>query len=239
MRITPQISSAAIIALGNFNPLIFRPDWFRDKEIVVGGDFDGIQVDIIHSEICTFRLPWGQIHVDRDRFSITALREPIVRAQDFFVRTFQNLPETPIIAVGVNRDVHFPAGNRPAFDYVGDMLAPKEFWGDFLRKEDGARCGGLRSLVVEQAEAAEGRPKRLDGLFGYVRAHVEPSLRGVPHGIYVLINNHIDLVDGDHRADGRKVAEVVSEKWDSCMEMSESLIDKIMELASSYGTTAR
>jgi hypothetical protein len=231
MRISPQISSAAIIALGNFNPLIFRPDWFRDKEIVIGGDFEGVQVDIIHSEICSFRLPWGQMHVDRDRFSISATREPIIRAQDFFVKTFQSLPETPIRALGINRDVHFAAGSRAAF-------APKDFWGDFLKK-DGARCGGLRSLIIEQAQAEGNRFKRLDGLFGFVRVHVEPSIRGVPHGIYVLVNNHIDLLDGDRAVDGRRVAELASEKWTSSLEMSEALIDRIMELASAYRTVAK
>jgi hypothetical protein len=232
MRIDPQISGVGIVALGNFNPLIFRPDWFKDKEIVVGGDFDGCKIDIIHPEVSSFRLPWGQMHVDRDRFSIAANREPIIRVFDFFVRTFQCLPETPIKAFGINRDVHFDAGTTSAWDRVGDVLAPKTFWGDFVKDKDGAKVGGLRSLVMEQALTAGGRSKRLDGLKGWVRVQVEPSLQGVPHGIYVLVNDHYDLVEADRPADGRKAMELVSEKWDASLVMSESLIDRIMELAS-------
>jgi len=62
MRIDPQINAANITALGNFNPLIFRTDWFQAKEIVVGADFDNAKIDILHADVSSFRLPWGQMH---------------------------------------------------------------------------------------------------------------------------------------------------------------------------------
>jgi hypothetical protein len=144
MRIPPQISAASIVALGHLNPLIFRPEWLRDKEIVVGSDFEGIEIDVIHPQIVAFKLPWGQMQVDRDRFTIIATQEPSVRAYDFFVKCFQALPETPITAVGLNREVHFASGSEKARDHVGDVLAPKAFWGDFVLR-NGAKTGGLRS----------------------------------------------------------------------------------------------
>jgi hypothetical protein len=68
MRIEPQFSGSSIVALGHLNPLIFRPEWLRDKEILIGSDFEGIAIDIVHPEIV---LPWGQMQVDRNRFAIS------------------------------------------------------------------------------------------------------------------------------------------------------------------------
>jgi hypothetical protein len=232
MRISPQISGCSIVALGHFNPLIFRPEWFRDKEIVIGSDFTGVSIDIIHPEIVAFKLPWGQMEVNRDRFSISAVQEPLVRTYDFFVKCFQALPETPVTAVGLNRDVHFATASQQARNHVGDVLAPKPFWGDFVEK-DGKRTGGMRSLVMEQAALKDGRSVRLDGLPGWIHVKVEPSLKlEVPHGVYVHVNDHFDLKSEGKAADGKRVADLVGERWESSIRASEHMIDRIMELAS-------
>ena len=59
MRIPPQSSAASIVALGHFNPLIFRPDWLKEKEIVVGNDFENLKTSIVHPEIVSYQIPWG------------------------------------------------------------------------------------------------------------------------------------------------------------------------------------
>jgi hypothetical protein len=75
-------------------------------------------------------------------------------------------------AVGLNLDVHFPAGSEQARHHIGDVLAPKDFWGDFVKTEDGERAGGTRSLVMEQSIVKEGRRTRLDGRFGWIQVKV-------------------------------------------------------------------
>jgi hypothetical protein len=233
MRIPPQISGSTVVALGHFNPLIFRPEWLRDKEIALGSDFEGIKIDIIHPEIVALKVPWGQLQVDRDRFSIGGVQEPSIRVCDFFVKCFQALPETPINAVGLNLDVHFPAGSERARDHIGDVLAPKDFWSDFVKTKDGEKAGGVRSLVMEQAILKDGRRARLDGLFGWIQVKVEPSLNvEVPHGVYVNVNDHFDMMSEGKSSEGRSAAELVAKRWDNFVETSEGLVDRIMELAS-------
>lgn len=231
MHIPPQISAASIVAVGHFNPLIFRPDWLKDKELVVGNDFENLKPAIVHPEVVSYQIPWGNFQTDRNIFSITTVREPIVRVHDFFVRSFQCLPETPISAVGINREVHFETASEAVRDYVGDVLAPKEFWGDFVQS-DGKKAGGLRTLIMEQSIAKEGRRARIDGRFGYIHVRVEPSLReDIRHGIFVLVNDHFDLMLGPNRlSDGRAVADLVGEMFQSSITNSESLIDRVMEL---------
>jgi hypothetical protein len=233
MRIPPQISGSSVVALGHFNPLIFRPEWLRDKEIVVGSDFEALKINIVHPEIVMLMLPWGQMQVDRDRFMIAATQEPSIRVCDFFVKCFQALPETPINAVGMNRDVHFPAGNEEARDHIGDVLAPKDFWGDFVKQKDGMKAGGLRTLVMEQAIIRDGRRARLDGLFGWIQVKVEPSLKSeVPNGVFVEVNDHYDMVLEGRSSDGKSAGELVAQRWDDFIETSDGLVDRIMELAS-------
>ncbi len=71
--------------------------------------------------------------------------------------------------------MHFSAESEKARDYVGDVLAPKKFWGDFVQKDD-TKAGGLRSLTMEQASIIDGARVRLDGRKGWIHVKVEPSL---------------------------------------------------------------
>jgi hypothetical protein len=102
--------------------------------------------------------------------------------------------------VGINREVHFETASEAARDHVGDVLAPKHFWGDFVQSE-GQKTGGLRSLIMEQSIRKEGRQARTDGRFGHVWARVEPSLRqDIRCGIFVHINDHFDLATPPRQA---------------------------------------
>ena len=64
-------------------------------------------IEVIHPEIVAFRVSWGEMRVDRERFQIAGVQEPLIRVHDFFVKCFQALAETPIRAVGINREIHF------------------------------------------------------------------------------------------------------------------------------------
>jgi hypothetical protein len=227
MRIPPQTSSASIVAVGNFNPLILRPGWLKNKELIVGSDYEALQVEVIHPEIVAFQLPWGRVHCDRNQFSVTTLQEPLISVADFFEKCFQILPETPMNAVGINREIHFPAGSQTVADRIGDTLAPKQFWGDLIILGD-KRFGGLRSLIMEQTITKDGVRRRLDGRPGYIHFRVEPSQRkDVPFGIFSQVNDHYDLPDSD----GRAASELVSEMWNSAMARAEAWFDKLMSLA--------
>ena len=232
MRISPQVSAASIVAIGHFNPLIFGRDWLKDKEIVVGNDFEKLKTLIVHPDLVSYELPWGNFQADRNNFTIGTTREPLVRVHDFFVRCFQFLPETPIRAVGINREVHFETASEAARDHVGDVLAPKDFWGDFVQS-GGQKTGGVRSLIMEQSIPKEGRLVRTDGRFGYVWARVEPSTRrDIRYGIFMQVNDHFDLVTPpDRLSNGLAVADLVAEKFEGSIKNSERLIDRVMGLA--------
>jgi hypothetical protein len=235
MRIRPQVSQVTIVAVGHFNPLILRPDWLRKKELMVGSDSEQLHIEVMHPELVLLRFPWGRLHCDHDQFVVSTSQDPVVTAHDFFVRCFQTLPETPIRAVGINREIHFPAGSPEKRNEIGDKLAPKEFWGPLLMEGE-RRIGGLRSLVMEQAVVQNEVKVRHDGRPGHVQFKVEPSVRGdVPNGIYAHINDHFDLVSKGEPADGRAASELVSEVWKSSMEQAERWFDQLMSIVDVAG----
>jgi hypothetical protein len=230
MRIKPEVSQASVVAVGHFNPLILRPDWLRDKELIVGSDSEQLQIEVIHAELVVIKFPWGRLQCDLNQFVIAVDQEPMVSASDFFVRCFQTLPETPIRALGINREIHFPAGSEQNQHKVGDTLAPKEFWGPLLQLGE-KRAGGLRTLVMEQTVVEDKRKMRLDGRPRYVQFRVEPSARGdVPFGIFCQLNDHFDLMLKGKPSDGRKAAELVSEVWPASMERAENWADHLMSI---------
>jgi hypothetical protein len=137
------------------------------------------------------------------------------------------LPETPINALGINREIHFPAGSSEAWHRIGDALTPKAFWGDLMNR-DAERIGGLRSLIMEQSVSKDGIKTRVDGRPGHVQFRVEPSLRrDLTFGVFTQLNDHYDLPSSD----GRTASDLVTEVWESAMARSELWFDRIMSLA--------
>lgn len=230
MRIKPQVSSSAIVAVGHFNPLILRPDWLLRKEIVVGSDSEQLVVEVVHAELVLLRFPWGRLHCDQAQFMVSTEKDPAVTAHDFFVNCFQMLPETPVRAVGINREIHFPAGSSEKLHLIGDTLAPKAFWGEWI-SEGERRIGGLRSLVMEQGVVQEGRMVRKDGRGGHIHFKVEPSVRtDVPHGVYCHVNDHFDLTHKGAPSEGRAAAELVAEAWENSIVRAELWFDQLMSI---------
>jgi hypothetical protein len=203
-----------------------RPDWLKSKDLLVGSDYEALQIEFMHPEIVALQFPWGRLQCDRNQFVIATVQEPIIAVADFFVKCFQMLPETPINALGINREVHFPAGGSEAFHRIGDTLTPKTFWDDLMFRDD-ERIGGLRSLIMEQAVSKGGVKFRVDGNPGYVQFRVEPSQRpDLPFGVFSQLNDHYDLP----MSEGRTASDLVAGSWDSTMTRAELWFDQIMSL---------
>ena len=135
-------------------------------------------------------------------------------------------------AVGINREVHFSAGSEAAADRIGDTLAPKDFWGDFVRN-DGKKTGGLQDSHYGAIRDRRATKVGLDGKPGQIQVKIDAPLRvDIPYPISVQVNDHYDLANGpDKLSDGRTVAELVTENFKSSVANSERLIDHIMELS--------
>jgi len=211
--------------LGHFNPLIFRPEWFNKKGIIADVDMDAVEIGVIHPDLVTFSLnPWLDISVEKFKFLAQVRQEPCVKLCDFVLNCFSHLPETPMNKIGINRDLHFNLETEDKWHALGDMLAPKEPWGEFLiESSSGKRKGGMLSVAMQQNP-------RDDGLNGQFRLRVEPSgLPNLRYGACFSFNDHYDLSDDDSLRDARFATDIIKEQWDLSLSRSEQIINSILE----------
>ena len=226
MPVRPETTAASVIFLGHFNPLIFSPDWFVRKAILAEGEVDEAvkneTIEIIHREIVKFDVPSFSITVERNRFQAATFLETSVVVYDLVTGTFRELPETPVWALGINREAHFPLGSEEKWHALGDLLAPKDNW-DILFQDAGAvRTGGLRTLIME-------RSQRMDGRSGHVQVKVEPSRR-ISNAVFMHVNDHYELAPRDQPIPAEEALNTLKETFDNSIQYSNSLMENIAGL---------
>ena len=227
MRIAPDLGDASIVLVGSFNPRIFRPDWFARTGPVTEAEAGAANVEIIHPEITLLRMDWLRIRVEPGRLIATTEEAPFIRLADLVVRTFREfLGHTPIGMLGINREVHFSVGDEETKDRIGNLLAPKEPWGEWGPQIAGGKYpekhGGMRGLVMEQRELE-------DRFRGHIQARVAPSTK-VKAGIYMHINDHYEAEAPDDVVGCDEVVSILERQFDVSIRRSEWIIDQIMAL---------
>lgn len=221
MSPNPEVSGTSVVMLGHFNPLIFRPEWFAKKEIITQADADAAEIGVVHPEIVAFGIkPWIKLSVEQQKFSAGVVQDPNIKLFDFIVKCFSNLPETPVAKLGINRELHFNLETEERWHALGDILAPKEPWGDFLMSSDHKRKGGLLSIVMQQ------KP-RDDGFNGQFMLKAEPSSL-MRYGIFFQFNDHYDLTEDDTLTDARVAIEILKKQWEPSLSKAESIISSIL-----------
>jgi len=226
MRIQPETSATSIVLIGNFNPVIFHPDWFKRMEILPEDLVDAAEIVVIHPEITSFRADWLELKVEQGSFSVTTSEAPWIRLSDLVVRTFKEfLSHTPIKKMGINREIHFSTPSEEVRNAVGARLAPHEPWGEWaehIEKRDGKIHGGMRTLVMEQSV-------RDDGLPGYIRTKVEPSNR-ITNGIFMQVNDHYQVENLEDPIGSGELIDNLESSFERSITRSEWIADQVMHL---------
>lgn len=226
-----QLSGISVVAVGAFNPAIFHPWWFAEKELMPENAIeDAVEHEsVAMRQLASFTADWLAVQVTLEQAAFSTVEE----GREFDLRdvakgVFDLLPETPIDAVGINADAHFRVGSEDDWHAIGDRILPKDVWqpvfeGEEWRRRPGGATIGLRTVTVEAS------PK---DRVGWVRAEVAPSVRLTPRGVYVGVNTHFQLtVSDEERGNGYKAARVVEEQWDSSRKTERDVIERILELA--------
>ncbi len=166
--------------------MVFRPDWFVQKELLDQEEVDSATVDVVSPDLTSFNTPWLSFAAERHRLQLVVKTEPLVRIYDLALGLIPHFAETPVQALGINRDVHVKMGTKEAWLRLGDMLAPKNFWPpDIIEPDIRSRWGaGLRGLVMEQLR---------DTPPGHTHIRIEPSSAVGPFGVFFGSNDHYAL----------------------------------------------
>lgn len=171
-----ELEGVTIVVLGNFNPSIFSPAWFRLHNLIGEAEAEQAQVHMIVPPAAVFATEWLSVQVLQDRMALaTAMPQEFQRLRDTAVGILQILAQTPVNALGINWEKHWRAPDFESYMNFGDVLAPKDVWSDLS-------IPGTQDLTV--------RSIRNDNWAGWIDVTVQPSLRVAPLGVYARVNDH-------------------------------------------------
>jgi hypothetical protein len=206
----PKIQSHVIVLLGNFNPKIFQPAWFASHGLIKESEAEEAELRILHNDVVVFSLGWMDLEVTRERLVAKTSQEPYYEViRDFVLGTFSLLRYTPITALGINLEYHFSVTDEEKWNNAGHRLAPKDVWLDVLERP------GLLALAMQG--------QRSDGLKGFVRFDVQPSLAERP-GLYFLVNNHFEIEKPESGNFADVTCQILADRWKLCMNESEEKV---------------
>lgn len=219
----PKMQDHSIVFLGNLNPMIFQPAWFAAEGLIKKKEAEKANVQIIHTDVVIFSLDWLQLEITKERFVARTNQEPYDELlRDLVIGTFSLLRHTPIQQMGINRSMHFLVDNEEKWHAAGYKLAPKEPWEGILKRS------GLISLTIQEDERKDGELVRSDGLKGFTRVKVEPSVQIRP-GLFIDINNHFEARDTIPSAGCAEIITVLKQSWEATYKRSEEIIYSLLE----------
>lgn len=205
-----------IVLIGDFNPKIFQPVWFSREGLIKKQDEEDSKIEIIRPELVSIDFEWMKLQVTRDRFQVSTFQDPYIEPmRDLVIGTFQILSHTPIRMLGVNSEIHYLMPNETVWHGLGDTLAPKELWKNFLVNP------GLSTMTMEG--------KRDDGYNGHIYVRVGPSSEVKP-GVVISVNDHIEIMKGEessvHGADD--IISALEKTWGASIKRASNAFDEIL-----------
>lgn len=216
MKSQCKFKEHSIVLLGNFNPKIFQPAWFASEGLLKQQEADEATIEIIHSTLVIFQADWLRLEVTQDRFNARTSLEPYDRVlRDLVLGTFSLLQYTPIMQMGINRQMHFQVDSTETWHKAGNTLAPKEIWEGVLTQP------GMLSVQMRESE-------RVDGFKGNINVKIEPSTRVHP-GIFFTVNDHIERKDSESSEGAREIMDILGSHWETSYKRSAEIITTMLE----------
>jgi hypothetical protein len=211
---TLEIDSASIVIVGSFNPAIFHPIWFKANGLIKPEEADKAKLEITTPMISIFGVEWFKLQVETQKFVIQTENETHFELlSDLVMGTFSLLEHTPVVAMGLNRSMHFKMDSEESWHAFGDKIAPKDIWQGVLEEP------GLLSLVMQGPKQKPNQKSE-----NHLRVRVESSTRTMP-GILIDVNNHFEIKDNDLQ----KVLNILKESWRDVLINSRKIADQIIK----------
>ena len=230
---TVEEFSSTIVALGDFNPPIFSPDWLERNGLIGEEDAATARKDdslVVTKQLTRFQTDWFILEVIEQRFSLTG-RGPLAASptlKDLAAGIFLLVPHTPIRAVGLNFFAHYKFLIEADYHKVGDVLAPKTVWNKVVAPE-GDKDIGLLNLTMQILPSKRGeRPTTKD--LRQVGVQRSPK---VTNGILLSYNDHHEAAfDSDKdKASAESAVEVIYEHWEAAWSDATRIFDELIALS--------
>lgn len=231
------LDGVSVVVKGLFNAAIFSPAWMLAQGLIGTTEYGDAEVELVTREFASFTTGWLNCQVTPDAMQLaTVVPEEFERVRDAVLGILNTLPHTPVAALGINRQVHFPTSDLNHYNAIGDSLVPKGFWEPLV------------ALPATRHISVWGQ--RSDNYGGRVQISVEPSLRFLRH-VFVSHNDHFNLLTVDKQPTTREeafendlqstggepsphkigiVKEILTSEWKSSMSRSIEVVNKIARI---------
>ncbi len=231
MTHTAEIFASSIIAVGDFNPAIFSPDWLERNDLIGQGDADAVRAGgkgrslLVSHQVVAFETKWFALQVLANQFSLTSKDALSPAFKDLAVGMFQLVPHTPVASVGLNFSGHFRLSGEAEYHRVGDVLAPKDIWKALYPEES----TGLAELTVRIQRWTRGKALNTKD---EKRISVRPSHK-INFGAFLSYNDHHDASasDGGDLRPAQRVAAIIDNEWDSARQDALRVFDGVLSKA--------
>ena len=150
MTATIESFGSSIVALGNFNPPIFSPDWLNKNGLIGDGDVEFAKQAasyVISPDVCRFETEWFTLQVVAQQFSLTSKGALTPLLKDLAMGIFTIIDHTPVTAIGLNFDANYKMSTLAELHKIGDVLVPKNIWHK-IYPEDDHQSVGLANLTI-------------------------------------------------------------------------------------------
>lgn len=216
------------MAVGNFNPAIFTPDWFELNQLIGSSDANAAREKasknamLVTQQLATFETPWFVLQVLENQFSLTSKEALTPAFRDLAVGTFQLVPHTPITGVGLNFMAHYRLESENDYHKIGDRLAPKELWNGFYAES----AAGMAALSIRIQPGSRNSPVKTGD---FKQITVQPS-KTVRCGVFFASNDHHEIQKGtiDSRP-ARMAASIIDEKWEESWHDAERVFQGVLD----------
>jgi hypothetical protein len=177
--------------IGRFNPTIFQPKWLLSQQLIrqslaesakgklqIEGD---TQLKIVHPSVTAYSTDSYHIQVTPEQYVISSVNSDwLEELRDLTVGIFRTLNHTPIYKMGINQEWHFKAIDNVTYKSIMSKYIPSDPWSNLVKNPS--------PISVQIASEREDEYK------GSVVVRAERSNQ-VKNGIYLLVNDHYDLVE--------------------------------------------
>lgn len=226
MTINPEKKQYSIVLLGDFNPMMFQPEWFNRNLIISPEEVDFAKSQtaatplIVTPQLTAFRTSQFSIKIEQKRFQVVCEKEPFIVIKDFIVKTFEKLGGYTINAYGFNYSAHYAVDSLETYQKIGDNLAPKKYWESLLGDEitGTERKSGLTAIQMQ---------KNKEEKKGQISLILQPSIILKP-GVFISCNDHTNIDIEDSNAE--QVVDQINKNFDDSIEfMNKVQIDLLTE----------
>lgn len=212
----PEIAGASIVVLGRFNPSIFQPQWFSHHELLPQEEADAAEIGLIHPNATMFSTTWLSWEVTQTKLA-AGTNDPTMALslRDLVLSTFQVLEHTPLLAVGLNRHLHF-RGNAERLAFLQGTYLPEPIWKSVFE------APAWKSTVVVGKRSGHSSDR--------VQVKLQPSNQ-VPFGMFLDFNEHFVIDDDTGRTQLERLGvftSILKDQWSEFLGYTEETAARLL-----------